>query len=44
MGKHSGVPQRDDELAHLRRPEIEAELERARMRIRIAGSAKMAKQ
>jgi hypothetical protein len=44
MGKRSGVPHRDDELQKLSLPELVAELERSRMRLTIAGSAKMAKQ
>jgi hypothetical protein len=44
MGKRSGVPHRDDELEHLSRKELQAELERSRVRLSIAGSAKMAKQ
>ena len=43
MGKRSGSPHRDDELAKLSRTEIEAEIARARMLRRIAPSAKMAK-
>jgi hypothetical protein len=44
MGKRSGVPHRDDELATLSRQELEAELQRSRVRLTIAGSAKMAKR
>jgi hypothetical protein len=44
MGKRSGVPHRDDELARLSREELEAELHRSRVRLTIAGSAKSAKQ
>jgi hypothetical protein len=44
MGKRSGVPHRDDELEKLSHQELVAELERSRMRLTIAGSAKMAKQ
>ena len=43
MGKRSGVPHRDDELAALTRDEIDAELARARQRLSIPGSAKAAK-
>ena len=44
MGKRSGVPHRDDELERLSLEELQAELERSRVRLSIAGSAKMAKQ
>jgi hypothetical protein len=44
MGKRSGVPHTDDELAKLSREELAAELERSRVRLTIAGSTKMAKQ
>ena len=44
MGKRSGVPHTDDELAKLSREELEAELQRSRVRLTIAGSANMAKQ
>jgi hypothetical protein len=43
MGKRSGVPHRDDELEKLSREELEAELERSRVMLSIARSAKMAK-
>jgi hypothetical protein len=43
MGKRSGVPHTDEELAKLSREELEAELRRSRLRLTIAGSAKMAK-
>jgi hypothetical protein len=43
MGKRSGVPHRDEELAKLSTPEVETELERSRTRLRIAPSAKAAK-
>ena len=44
MGKRSGVPHTDDELAKLSREELEAELKRSRVRLTIADSVKMAKQ
>jgi len=40
MGKRSGVPHRDDELEKLNCEELHAELERSRIRLSIAGSAK----
>jgi hypothetical protein len=43
MGKRSGVPHTDDELAKLSRKELEAELQRSRLHLTIPGSAKMAK-
>lgn len=43
MGKRSGVPHRDDELASLTVPEIETEITRARVRLRTDISAKRAK-
>ena len=43
MGKRSGVPHRDDELAGLSRAALEAELARARVRLALPNSAKMAK-
>ncbi|WP_353229278.1 hypothetical protein [Novosphingobium sp.] len=43
MGKRSGVPHRDDELAKLSQEQLEAELERSRVRLRIASSAKSAR-
>jgi hypothetical protein len=44
MGKRSGVPHRDDELEKLSPGDLAAELERSRVRLSIAASAKMAKQ
>ena len=44
MGKRSGVPHRDDELAKLSEKELEAELARSRLRLTTTPSAKMAKQ
>ena len=44
MGKRSGVPHRDEELEKLSREELTIELQRARVRLTIAGSAKAAKQ
>jgi hypothetical protein len=44
MGKRSGVPHRDDELQRLTNDELQAELDRSRMRLRIATSAKAAKE
>jgi hypothetical protein len=44
MGKRSGIPHRDDELEKLSREELQAELGRSRVRLGIAGSAKVAKQ
>jgi len=43
MGKRSGVPHRDEELAKLSREEIEAEIDRARTRLRISTSATASK-
>ncbi|NYT40501.1 hypothetical protein HZY97_07020 [Sphingomonas sp. R-74633] len=43
MGKRSGVPHRDDELAALSLEELQAELARARLRLTIPTSAKMTK-
>ena len=43
MGKRSGVPHRDDELAALSEEQVQAEIDRAKMRLRISGSAKQAK-
>jgi hypothetical protein len=43
MGKRSGVPHRDDELAGLSRAQLEAELARARVRLSVPNSAKMTK-
>jgi hypothetical protein len=44
MGKRSGIPYRNDELEKLTSAQLEAELHRSRMRLTVAGSAKMAKQ
>jgi hypothetical protein len=44
MGKRSGIPHTDGELTKLTRAEIGAELERARVGLPFAGSARMAKQ
>jgi len=44
MGKRSGIPHRDDELQKLSVAELQSELERSRVRLSIAPSAKMAKQ
>lgn len=44
MGKRSGVPHRDDELAKLSEKELEAELARSKLRLTTAPSAKMAEQ
>lgn len=44
MGKRSGVPHRDHELTRLSRHQLEAELQRSRVRLSVTGSAKMAKQ
>lgn len=44
MGKRSGVPHRNDELEKLSRDEMLAELERSRVRLSVAPSAKTAKQ
>jgi hypothetical protein len=44
MGKRSGVPHTDDELAKLSREELDAEVQRSRVRLKIAGSAKEAKR
>ena len=44
IGKRSGVPHRDVELGRLRLEEIENELSRARTRLKIAPSPKLAKQ
>ena len=44
MGKRSGVPHRDDELENLTSEELRIELERSRVRLSIAGTAKTAKQ
>ena len=43
MGKRSGVPHRDDELAKLSATEIEAEIARARARLRTDIGAKRGK-
>ncbi|KQN72980.1 hypothetical protein ASE91_18205 [Sphingomonas sp. Leaf62] len=42
-GKRSGVPHRDDELTLLSREQLEAELSRARLRLSLPVSTKMAK-
>ncbi|MBB4841040.1 hypothetical protein HNP52_004137 [Sphingomonas kyeonggiensis] len=44
MGKRSGVPHRDDELAALSLAGLEAELARAHSRLTIVEGAKAAKQ
>jgi hypothetical protein len=44
MGKRSGVPHRDDELAALTAEALDAETLRCRLRLGIARSAKTAKQ
>ena len=44
MGKRSGIPHRDDELGKLSREELQTELDRSRVRLGFAPSAKMAKQ
>ena len=44
MGKRSGVPHRDDELATLTPESLVAEVARCRARLGIARSAKIAKQ
>lgn len=44
MGKRSGVPHRDDELAALTREALAREIARCRTRLGIDRSAKMAKQ
>lgn len=44
IGKRSGVPHRDDELAALTPEALAAEIARCRTRLGIAGSAKTAKQ
>lgn len=43
MGKRSGVPHRDDELAALRPEALDAEIARCRVRLSTATSAKRAK-
>lgn len=43
MGKRSGVPHRDDELAALTQEQITEELARAKSRLRWSGSAKQSK-
>lgn len=43
MGRRSGVPHRDDELAALRPEALAAEIVRCRARLAIAGTAKQAK-
>ena len=44
MGKRSGVRHTDDELDKLTGEELQAELDRSRLRLTIAPSEKMAKQ
>lgn len=44
MGKRSGVPHRDDELAKLSEGEISAELARAKLRLTTSPSAKVSKR
>ena len=44
MGKRSGVPHRDDELEKLNSEELQAELDRSRVRLSIANSAKESKR
>jgi hypothetical protein len=44
LGKRSGVPHTDDELDRLSGEELQAELDRCRLRSTIAPSAKVAKQ
>jgi len=44
MGKRSGVPHREEELDALSSEQLTEELDRARSRLRIAPSAKVAKQ
>ncbi len=44
MGRRSGVPHRDEELAKLSNEELQSELARSRSRLSIAPSAKIAKQ
>lgn len=44
MGKRSGVPHRDDELAALSPEALAKEIARCRSRLSYASSAKMAKQ
>jgi len=44
MGKRSAIPHRDDELDKLSNEELLSEIERSRMRLSIAPSAKMSKQ
>ena len=43
MGKRSGIPHRDDELAALPLPALEAEIGRCRTRLALAAGAKQAK-
>jgi hypothetical protein len=43
MGKRSGVPHRDEELADLSDEQLAEELSRAKIRLRISVSAKQAK-
>jgi hypothetical protein len=44
MGKRSGVPHRDDELAALTAEALAGEIERCRMRLEDARGGKVAKQ
>ncbi|RST31883.1 hypothetical protein HMF7854_14325 [Sphingomonas ginkgonis] len=44
MGKRSGVPHTDEELAALSLEELQTELQRSRMRLSIPQSTKMSKQ
>lgn len=44
MGKRSGVPHTDDELEQPTTAELAGEIERAKIRLKIAPSAKTAKQ
>lgn len=44
MGKRTGVPHRNDELAALTAEALAAEIARCRIRLGIAASAKTAKQ
>jgi hypothetical protein len=43
MGKRSGVPHRNEELARLTPTELEAEIDRCRVRLGIAMNAKQRK-
>jgi len=44
MGRRSGVPHRDEELARLTPEALQAEVARCRTRLAIAGGAKQAKE